>query len=229
MWEVHSPAPCRLLSLEITFSAAEDAVQVGSSTSYEIQQPNVRCATAKLDSALENSFSSLLMANRALTLPLVTFHTQSQFIPAGDIEINVSLVRAFNRLNAAFVSFTGSQAADTPPANKQTVVSYLNLSAIIVGGGGAHDVHHMEWDMQLGSSKFPETPCSSFGERFSLLRQATNVYDEWIRTLSMTTQSYGPLGFVRGVPMMSVLGAPFSGTGSRSGDLLTFRTKKNIG
>ena len=42
----------------------------------------------------------------------------------------------------------------------------------------------------------------------------------------MTTQSYGSLGFVIGVPMQSVPGAPISGTSSRAGDLLTFRAKK---
>ena len=41
----------------------------------------------------------------------------------------------------------------------------------------------------------------------------------------MTPQSYGALGFVIGVPMQSVPGAPFSGTSSRAGDLLTFRAK----
>ena len=82
---------------------------------------------------------------------MTTFHTQSQIIPAGNSEVNVSMVRAFSRLNAAFVSFTGSQAGDTPPAHKQQVVSYLNPSAIIVGGGETHDEHQMSWDMQLGS------------------------------------------------------------------------------
>ena len=80
--------------------------------------------------------------------------------------------------------------------------------------------------MQLGSLKYPQTPCSSLGESFSLLRQATNVYDESIRCLSCTTQSYGPLGFVIGVPMQSVPGAPFSRISTRAGDLLTFRPKK---
>ena len=113
----------------------------------------------------------------------------------------------------------------TPPAHKQHTVSFLNPSAILVGGGGTHDEHQMEWDMQLGSLKYPQTPCSSLGESFSLLRQATNVYDESIRCLSCTTQSYGSLGFVIGVPMQSVPGTPFSGISTRSGDLLTFRAK----
>ena len=57
------------------------------------------------------------------------------------------------------------------------------------------------------------------------LRQATNIYDESIRCLAMTPQSYQTLGFCIGVPLQSVRGAPFSGVSTRAGDLLTFRAK----
>ena len=45
-----------LMTIEITFGDAIDAVQAGSSTSYQIQGLFVKCATAKLDGALESSF-----------------------------------------------------------------------------------------------------------------------------------------------------------------------------
>ena len=168
------------------------------------------------------------MANRALTLRMTTFHTQGQVIPAGNNEINVSMVRAFSRLNAAFLSLTGSMAGDTPTAKNHQATSFLNPSAIIVGGGGNRDEHQMSWDLQLGSLKYPETPCASLPETFSLLQQATNLYDESIRTLAMTPQSYGTLGYCVGVHMQSVPGTPFSSVSTRAGDLLTFRANKII-
>ncbi len=220
--------PIRLsggMQLELTLGDAADGVVAGSSTSYEIQEVSLRCAVAKLDSALESSFSQMMMSNRALTLRLNTYHTQSQALPAGNSEMNVSLVRAFSRLNALFVSFAGSSAADTPAANKHQVVSFLNPSAFNVGGGGTHDEALLSWDVQLGSLKFPESPATSIPETFSLLRQATAIHDESIRTLNITPQSYSTNGYVIGVPLQNGPGAPFSGLNTRSGDLISIRAK----
>ena len=52
------------------------------------------------------------------------------------------------------------------------------------------------------------------------------MYDESIICLSMTPQSYGTLGFVIGVPMQSVPGAPFSGLSTWAVDLFTLRGNK---
>ena len=88
------------LTLELAIADAIDAVTAGSSTSYEIQECSIRCAVSKLDSALEASYASLLMQNRALTIKLTTYHKQQQTLPAGSSELIVSLVRAFSRLHA---------------------------------------------------------------------------------------------------------------------------------
>ena len=220
--------PIRLsggMQLELTIADAADAVAAGSSTSYDIQEMSLRCAVAKLDSALESSFSQMMMSNRALTLRLNTYHTQSQALPAGNSEMSVSLVRAFSRLNALFVSFAGSSAADTPAANKHQVVSFLNPGAFNVGSGGTHDEALLSWDVQLGSLKFPESPATSIPETFSLLRQATAIHDESIRTLNITPQSFSTNGYVIGVPLQNVPGAPFNGLNTRSGDLISIRAK----
>ena len=102
------------LQLELTLCDAVDAVVAGSSTSYEIQEMSLRCAVSKLDSALESSFAQMLMQNRALTLRMNTYHSQIQSLPAGNTDMSISLVRAFSRLNALFITFQGSSAADTP-------------------------------------------------------------------------------------------------------------------
>ena len=170
-----------------------------------------------------------MMSNKALTLRLNTYHTQSQSLPAGNSDLSISLVRAFSRLNALFISFHGSDAADTPPVNKQHTVSFLNPSAFTVGGNvrgvTTHDESTMSWDVQIDSRKFPESPSTSIPESFSLLRQACSIHDESIRTLNITPQSYAAQSFVIGCPLQSVPGAPFSGLSTRSGDLLSVRCK----
>ena len=184
----------------------------------------------RLGSALESSFAQMLLQNQpALTLRMNTYHTQIQSLPAGNSEMSISLVRAFSRLNALFISFQGSSAADTPAANKHTTTSFLCPSAFAVGGVvngvATHDEALLSFDVQLGSLRFPETPCTSIPEAFSLLRQATAVYDQSLQTLNISSQSYAANSFVIGVPMQTVPGAAFSGLSTRSGDLISVRCK----
>ena len=123
--------PLRLsggMQLELTLADASDAVVSTSSTSYEIQEMSLRCAVSKLDSALESSFAQMMMQNKALTIRMNTFHTQIQSLPAGNAEMSISLVRAFSRLNALFISFQGSSDASTPlPIKIRRQVSFVHL------------------------------------------------------------------------------------------------------
>ena len=110
--------PLRLsggISINLTLSDVADSCVVG--TSYELQEMNVRRATSKLDNALRSTFNQMLMSNKALTLRLNTYHTQSQSLQAGNRDLSISLVRAFSRLNALFISFHGSDEADHPSIN----------------------------------------------------------------------------------------------------------------
>ena len=98
--------PLRLsggITIELTLADISDSCVLG--TSYELQEMSVRCATSKLDSALESTFNQMLMSNKALTLRLNTYHTQSQSLPAGNSDLSISLVRAFSRPNCLFINF----------------------------------------------------------------------------------------------------------------------------
>ena len=94
-----------------------------------------------------------------------------------------------------------------------------------MGGVTTHDESTMSWDVQIGSLKWPESPATSMPETFSLLRQATSIYDESTRTLNISAQTYAANGFVIGVPLQNVPGAAFSGQNTRAGDLLSVRCK----
>ena len=59
-----------------------------------------------LDSALENSYSSMLMANKSLTVPYSTWHTTYNSIVPGTQSLALSIVRACTRLKGIYVSFT---------------------------------------------------------------------------------------------------------------------------
>ena len=140
--------------------------------------------------------------------------------------MNVSLQRAYSRLNSLFISFQGGAGA--PSANTHQTTSFLNPSQFIVGGVVAgqttHDEGTLQFDVQIGATKFPESPATSIPEIFSLLRMATQIYDQSGRTLSITPQSFANNSFVIGVGLQTS-SAAFSGYNTRSGDLLTVRAK----
>ena len=93
-----------------------------------------------------------------------------------------------------------------------------------MGGVATHDEATMQWDVQIGSKKWPESPATSIPETVSLLRMATHVYDESLRTLNITPQSFANNSFVIGMGLQTSNSA-FSGYNTRSGDLLSVRAK----
>jgi hypothetical protein len=67
------------------------------------------------------------------------------------------------------------------------------------------------------------SPSSNLAETFSLLRQAVGIYDESLRTTSITEAGYRLNQFIIGCPLQTIVGQPFSSVNTRSGDLLTVK------
>ena len=222
------------MQLEFTLANASEACHPNSaSQSYQIERAEMRMSVVRLDSALENSFSQLMLQGRALQFAIKTLHLQQQALPAANTEVQVSLVRALSRLAGLFVTFVGPQTyvdgngALQNTSNLQTHLhkSFLNPSATITGvPANAADEALLSWQVQIGPKNYPEaSPSSNLAETFSLLRQAVGVYDESIRTTSIHEAGYRMNQFVIGVPMQIVVGQPFSSVNTRSGDLLTVK------
>ena len=143
------------------------------------------------------------------------------------------MVRALSRLAGLFVTFAGPASyidengatQNTPVTQKHLHKSFLNPSATITGvPANAADEALLSWQVQIGPKNYPEaSPSSNLAETFSLLRQSVGIYDESIRTTSITDAGYRGDQFVIGVPMQIVVGQPFSSVNTRSGDLLTVR------
>jgi hypothetical protein len=222
------------MQIELTLANASEALHPNSaSQTYQIEQMQMRMSTISLDSALSNSFSELLLRSRALQFHYRTLHIQQQALPAGNTEVQVSMVRALSRLAGLFINFAGPQTysdelgnqLDTPVNQRHLHKSFLNPSAFITGAPiGAADEALLTWQVQIGPKNYPEaSPSSNLAETFSLLRQATGIYDESLRTTSITEAGYRLNQFCIGVPMQTIVGQPFSSVNMRSGDLLTVK------
>ena len=221
--------PVRLsggLSIELTVADAADSVIDGSSLSYELQEMSIRCAIVRLDSALESSFANMLMQNKSLSLRFITHSCQAMVLQPNSTEMSISLTRAYSRLNGLFITFQGG--AGSPAANSHQCTSFLHPGQFDVGGPVAGTQTHSEsllsWDVQIGATKWPETPAVGIPETYSLLRQATHTYDQSVRSLSIDPQSYATNSYIIGVGLQTSEGA-FSGYNTRSGDLLTVRCR----
>ena len=206
------------MQLELTLADSADVLVANTTGTYLIENMSLRASLVRLDSAVQASFANLLMQNRALPIALNTVHTQVVSVPRGSTSIDVQAVRAFSRLNALFVSFI------THGEQSHNGISFHNPSERANDvTGNAYEEMTLRWQVQLGSKLYPEAPSTSIAESFSLLRQAAGVYDESVRTLNLTSQSYKSSRFIIGVPLQTVQGMPFSGLNTRSGDLLSFR------
>ena len=84
----------------------------------------------------------------------------------------------------------------------------------------------LEWSLQVGSKQWPEMQtCKSASATMSLLKQALGTYDQSVICTSITPQNFLANRFVIGVPTSTIPGQVFSGTSTRSGDLLSVRVK----
>jgi hypothetical protein len=219
------------LSVEITFAPPGDAVishpsmnilNADSSTSYVINNLHLQCSQVIVDSALRNSFMSLLSSGRSLTLAIQTIFTQSHVHAANSNSAQISMVRALSKLGIVFISYTDNYS----PRTNHEVVGFPNPSLFAVANVNSNYAHveqTMETQLQLDSFLFPETRMDSTGEHFSKLQEAAATYDQKLATLSITPQMYRQNGFVAGLNLCRAPGSAFSGLNTRTGSLLVLK------
>ena len=97
-----------------------------------------------------------------------TITTQQQAVPLG-ASLTMSAVRALSRLNALFVTFKGAQTFVNAEGVVQNVAPNYNHECVSFLNPVATDANEsiMEWQLQIGSRKFPDSPATSLPETFS--------------------------------------------------------------
>lgn len=227
------PVEMAPLSIEITFASPAEAVisnanmhprNSASSANYVINNLHLQCSQVIVDSALMNSFKSLLASGRSLSIAVQSIFTQAHIMPANSSSAQISMVRALSKLGLLFISYTDSVSA----AKAHEVVGFANPS-LQVGGVHAnassysHTEFTLETQAQLDSFLFPETKMDSLGEHFSKLQEAAATYDQKLVTLSITPEMYKSEGFVSAINFMRAPGSAFSGLNTRTGSLLVLK------
>ena len=81
----------------------------------------------------------------------------------------------------------------------------------------------IEFQMQLGNKLYPETPIRSHSESFYQLRKCLGVQSSALHSFNVSGQEYRRRKFIIGIDTEAILSASFSGTSTRSGDLLNIK------
>ena len=176
---------------------------------FELTQCELQYSTVRLDSALEAGFASMMLSGRALQINLRSIVSQASIIPAGATEHQATVVRALSRICGVFVTFQGR-------APHQEIMRFHNPSAVV----GLERL--LEWSVAIGSKQWPEmSTCKSSAASLSLLKQTLGIYDQSVACTCITPITYNEDRYVIGVPTSTIPGQSFSGTSTRSGDLLS--------
>ena len=215
------------LTLEFYMSSSHEAVQpVGGAPAivqvagtaytrvdaYEINNVQIKCDLINLDSALENSFAELMLKDRALTFSLPVYITQQQAV-TGDRPV-LAITRALTRLNGIIISFARN---DDPEC---TMFRYPGAPR--VGPMFARFDRPLQLQVGVGAKLFPETAISSTAEFYEHLRKLVAHHDDK-GSVDIDLRQYESDTFIVGISTQTVTDGLFSGTNTRSGDLVTIR------
>ena len=156
----------------------------------------------------------MMLSGRGLQLNLRTIMSQQSIIPIGATEYQATVVRALSRIAAVFVTFQGR-------ATPNNGILRFHTPSAVVG-----EERTLEWSVQIGSKQWPEmSTCKSLAATMSLLKQALGTNDQNIGCTCITLANLIEGRYCIGVPTSTIPGQVFSGTSTRSGDLLTVLIK----
>ncbi len=209
------------LELEVVSSGADvvnKAVATNQSESFQLTDVQLKADLVTLDNSLDNEYSQHLLSGKSLPIHFSTFTTASQIISQLNSTVNVS--RALTRLKAVFVTLSSDDAT----VGGEEVNNFYHPMF-----GASYDfTKEIEFEMQIGSKKFPEYPMRSLSEQFYQLRKTLGIH-ALNNDLDISTSEYRNNKFLMGIDTEKVLGASFSGYNRKAGDLLTLKIKGQSG
>ena len=161
-----------------------------------------------------------MLEGKALPIHYTALTHASQVISSINTTVNVT--RGLTRLKAVFISLfnDGMLDAATPGLPINESCTYFHPM-----GYAAYDGEkEVECQFQVGSKLYPEYPIRSLSEAFYQLRKTLGIH-VGNESMNMEARYYRSHMFVLGFDLEKVLGSSFSCQNTKSGDLLTVKTK----
>ena len=148
-----------------TYAAPYDTVFTAANCSNEWSISNccVKCDICVLDNMLNNSYTQHLLSGKGLSINYSTYISQENSILGAGKTLSTQIIRAVSRLQRCFVSFYSSTS--TGPYAKPTITFYHPNAEDI---GTYNPDKEVQFQLQLGSSLFPQYACSNLSECFTI-------------------------------------------------------------
>jgi len=200
-----------------------------TSTSWSINNVQVKCDVCTLDNALDNSYAQHLLSGKSLPITYNTFISQMQTVAGQDNPL-ITVSRAITRLKSVFVTLVKDHTGETIPNDGRKVWNDF-FSPMHVYNAEGYFKHvqdaEFEFQLQIGSKLFPEYPIRSHNEAYYQLKKTLGVQASAVHNFDITATEYRDRKFVIGTDCEKVLDAGFTGINTRAGDLLSVKFKWN--
>lgn len=200
--------------------------QACCSNNWVIGNVQCKCDLVQLDNGLENEYAQHLLSGKALPISYDTYVYQFQVVPSSNFSCNIA--RSFTRLKSAFVTLnkviTGSLGSDSLPVVGQEMrKSWNNFYHPSEHSDDILSSDQVEFQIQVGSRLFPEYPCRSLQEAFSMLSKTLGISPSAWHGVNIIPEEWRDNKFVFAVDFEKVLEAGFSGLNTKAGDLMTIK------
>ena len=200
-----------------------------TSTSWRIENCQLKCDILSLDNSLDNSYVNHLLGGNTLKIVYDTYISSLQTITSADCQVNVS--RSLTSLRSVFMSldkmFVGGRVRWH---NKSWNTFYSTLagnrseSSYIYNSDD--EIKHLQ--LSIGSKLYPEYPIKSHAECFYNLRKSLGVQANTHHALDIEGHEYRNNKFVVGFDTEKMLGLAFTGTNTKN-SLMTVKFKTEGG
>eukprot|EP00746_Dinoflagellata_sp_MGD_P157894 gnl/MRDRNA2_/MRDRNA2_86341_c0_seq1.p1 gnl/MRDRNA2_/MRDRNA2_86341_c0~~gnl/MRDRNA2_/MRDRNA2_86341_c0_seq1.p1 ORF type:complete len:456 (+),score=38.28 gnl/MRDRNA2_/MRDRNA2_86341_c0_seq1:331-1698(+) len=213
-----------------------------TSTSWQLQNVQVKVDTVTLDNQLDNSYAEHLLSGKALPINYQTYVSQMTSIQGGSNgttiygqqKVRLSITRALSRLKNVFITLdkavSGVELVKFKPWNSfySPMHDYVDNTGSSFDNTYDSDGEIADFQISVGSKNFPEYPIRSLQEAYYQLRKTLGVHDQH-NSIDISQKEYRRRKFILGVDMEKVLEAGFTGINTRAGDIMQIRFDHKTG
>ncbi len=205
-----------------------------TSITWSITNPILKCDVCMLDNAVDNQIADHILSGKPLPINYKTFISQYQTLSTTTLSANVAIARAVSRLNAIFISFNyGNTAATTAFRTNNVFLKDFNtfyhpmsVGTAEVNAAAYDSTLEVEYEISIGSKKFPEYNIRSQAEAYSQLEKTIkDIYLNDYNSMSIRPKEYISDKHIVGINTTKVWSTLGSGISTRNGDLLRIGCK----
>ena len=207
-----------------------------TSFDWQLEDCQIKCDTVLLDSGLNDNYTKHLLEGKALPLEFETYVAQENSIVGNNVSVQIS--RAVSKLNRMFLTFykptadSGETLLLKTNENKQGVSFYHPMSAGSVGDTAVTTYNsnlELEFQIQLGGKLYPEYPCRTINECFSILKETLNLPEKYQHSVGILFDEYIRNSFIFGMDFEKVPDVDWSGINTKAGQILIVKVKGGSG